>query len=252
MESKKIVLLAVAIVAIGIFALPGTVSLFSGQHTWYDLSAGANDVPCEKCHGEIEDEMMSDENGAHRNLTCAMCHRTCFNMTYNPSTGKYEKSPGFTYASGKGNGSTAGKEAHAAATIECMDCHGMDHAYGYWSHYGYEEYESPGCEACHDGFSILEITAGGFGMTDYPDDTGERAAHRKFVNDSIDEPLMEGSNEACIACHTRIGVNITWTKKVYLDFTASEDAAGNWTIPSFTAGGENVTQVNTSNAWTNP
>jgi hypothetical protein len=252
-KAKEIVLLTVAIVAIGIFALPSTVSLFSGQHTWYDLSAGPNDVPCEKCHGDIEDEMISGDNGAHRNLTCAMCHRTCFNMTYNPSTGKYEKSPGFIYASGKGDGSTAGMEAHAAATIECMDCHGFDHVYiptPYWTHWNYEEYND--CNACHHDPWIGEITAGGFGMTDYPDDTGEKAAHRKFVNDSIDEPLMEGANEACIACHTRVGVNITWTKRVYLEFNASEDAAGNWTIPGFTAGGTNITQVNTSNTWTNP
>jgi len=71
------------------------------------------------------------------------------------------------------------------------------------------------------------------------------------VLDAIDEPLMEGANEACLACHTRIGVNITWTKRVHLDFNATEDGAGNWSIPSFTAGGENVTQVNTSNSWTN-
>jgi len=47
-------------------------------------------------------------------------------------------------------------------------------------------------------------------------------------------------------------VNITWTKNVYLEFTAEEDDFGNWTIPGFTAGGENVTQVNSSNEWTNP
>ena len=69
MNSQKIVLLAVAIVAIGIFALPSTVSLFSGQHSWYDLSesvggtSGANNVPCVKCHADIADEMIS--TGAH-------------------------------------------------------------------------------------------------------------------------------------------------------------------------------------------
>jgi len=79
MKSQKIVLGTIAVVAMGIFALPSTVSLFSGQHSWYDLSAETNDVPCDKCHGDIEDEMVSDENGVHRNLTCAMCHRTPFN-----------------------------------------------------------------------------------------------------------------------------------------------------------------------------
>ncbi|RCV62948.1 hypothetical protein C5S53_16305 [Methanophagales archaeon] len=58
MKSRGLALLVVAIDAIGIFALPSSVSLFSGQHTWYDLSnsvggtSGVNNVPCEKCHAE--------------------------------------------------------------------------------------------------------------------------------------------------------------------------------------------------------
>jgi len=47
-------------------------------------------------------------------------------------------------------------------------------------------------------------------------------------------------------------VNITWTKNENLEFTATENGTGTWTIPNFTAGGENVTQVNTANNWTNP
>jgi len=59
-------LLAVAVVATGIFALPSTVSLFRGQHSWYELSADGNNVPCEKCHAGICDEMAS--TGAHVNI----------------------------------------------------------------------------------------------------------------------------------------------------------------------------------------
>ena len=239
MQSKKIALLTVAIVAVGIFALPGTVSLFSGQHSWYYLGDGANEVPCEKCHGEIEDEMQSGENGAHRNLTCAMCHRTMFNN--------------YTYGSGEGDASTPGKEAHAAAVVQCMDCHGVDET-GQYNHGAAPEYED--CYACHINGNYYDdedfIVAGGFNLSGRSWDTGKKAAHRKFVNDSIDEPLMEGANEACIACHTRIGVNITWTKKEYLEFTAFENETGWWTLTKFAAGGKNVTQVNSSNEWTNP
>jgi len=254
-KNGKVALLAVAIVAVGIFALPSTVSLFSGQHTWYDLSAGPNDVPCEKCHAEIEDEMQSGENGAHRNVTCAMCHRTPFTN--------------YAYASGEGDGSTPGKEAHAAATVQCMHCHGIYDDKGPGSHHGSStppEYEE--CGRCHGGHGDWGpsrgepdfISAGGFGIEDPANpghnttdtDTGEKAAHKKFVLDAMNNSLMEGANEACIACHTRIGVNITWTKNEFLDFQASEDAAGNWSIPSFTAGGTNVTQVNSTNEWTNP
>jgi len=247
MESKKIVLLAVAIVAIGIFALPSTVSLFSGQHTWYDLSEDGNNIPCEKCHAEIEDEMMSGDNGVHRDLTCAMCHRTPFT--------------GDTYARGHYDGyaPTPGEEAHAASTVECMDCHGIWRDSGKWNHWSDREYIV--CSRCHAGGQYTDfISAGGFGIEDPMNpgynttatDTGEKAAHKKFVLDAMEDDLMEGANEACIACHTRIGTNITWTKRVYMEFNASEDEAGNWTIQTFAAGGENVTQVNTSNEWTNP
>jgi len=244
MESKKIVLLAVAVVAIGIFALPGTVSLFSGQHSWYDLGGGANDVPCEKCHQDIEDEMQSGDNGAHGNLSC-MCHRTIFtNYSYATVNREVFNPP---------MGTVPGEEAHAASTVECMHCHGIK-GEGAWNHWSYAEYGGR-CDDCHwSGDWTDFISAGGFGFDTTEDDldTGERAAHKKFVLDAMNESLMEGANEACIACHTRIGVNITWTKKVHMDFTAIENETGVWTIPEFTAGGENVTQVNTSNSWTNP
>jgi len=242
---NKMVLMSIAIVAIGIFTLPITVSLFSAQHTWYDLSGGPNDVPCEKCHAEIADEMRSDDNGVHRDLTCAMCHRTIFTN--------------YIYGSGEGSGSTAGKEAHAASTVECMDCHGIYHDGTKWNHWSYPEYGT--CNKCHSGGVYTDfISAGGFGIEDPMNpgynttdtDTGTKAAHKKFVLDAMNETLMEGANEACIACHTRIGVDITWTKKENLGFTATENETGTWTIQSFAAGGENVTQVNTANNWTNP
>jgi len=48
----------------------------------------------------------------------------------------------------------------------------------------------------------------------------------------------------------QVGMNITWTKNKNLESHASEDETGVWTIPSFAAGGSDVTYVNTSNAWT--
>ena len=255
MDSKRIALLTVAIVAIGIFALPGTVSLFSGQHSWYDLGAsiegasGRNNVPCEKCHQDIADEMISGENGVHRDLTCAMCHRAPFT--------------GYTYARGHYNiestnyDSTPGEEAHAASAIACMDCHGSkdgdhtsDREYVGWC---YQTCHKSGTGAYVPGTGYKpDFIAGWFGLTPFNSDNGNEATHKKFVLDAMNESLMEGANEACIACHTKIGVNITWTKNEYMEFTAIDDGTGNWTIPNFTAGGENVTHVNSSNEWTNP
>ena len=80
MNNRRLLLLAIAIVAVGVFALPGTVSLFSGQHRWYNLSTGTNDVPCEKCHADVAEEMNAlagphtGETGYER-LKCGYCHR---------------------------------------------------------------------------------------------------------------------------------------------------------------------------------
>jgi hypothetical protein len=110
---------------------------FAGQHNWYDLEAsiegvsGRNNVPCEKCHQDIGDEMESGGNGVDRDLSCAMYHRAPFT--------------GYTYVRGHYNigatiyDSTPGEEAHAASAIACMDCHRSkdgdhtsDREYGRW------------------------------------------------------------------------------------------------------------------------
>jgi hypothetical protein len=226
MKSKGTALLAVAIVAIGIFALPSSVSLFSGQHTWYVLSGSGNDVPCEKCHAEIKDEMISPDNGVHKTVKCEGCHRTDARVGYALDD------KGSVYP---------GQGAHAASTQECMICHGG----GNFTH----NYVNLVCGDCH-GVPFVAPRAGGFGLTTDVADTGEKAAHLPFVDDSIDEPLMKGANEACISCHTRIGVNITWTKNKNLEFDASEDETGVWTIPSFAAGGSDVVPINSTNEWT--
>jgi len=48
--------MGIAVVAVGLFALPSTVSLFSGQHRWYNISGTGNEIPCIKCHADIYDE----------------------------------------------------------------------------------------------------------------------------------------------------------------------------------------------------
>jgi hypothetical protein len=171
-----------------------------------------------------------------------MCHRTCFNN--------------YTYGSGQGGGSTPGKEAHAAAVVECMDCHAVRET-GQYDHAHWPEYmpDPDACYKCHIDNSYYGdgdfIVAGGFNLTNRTWDTGERAAHMDFVLDSINDSLMEGANEACIACHTRIGVNITWRKSTTLHFDASETHNGTWLIDVFTVHGYNYTNSTYPNNWTN-
>ncbi|RLI85995.1 MAG: hypothetical protein DRP01_05120 [Archaeoglobales archaeon] len=43
--------------ALGMFVLPSTLSLFSGQHFWYNTKQNGSNVPCEKCHADVMDKM---------------------------------------------------------------------------------------------------------------------------------------------------------------------------------------------------
>jgi nitrate/TMAO reductase-like tetraheme cytochrome c subunit len=245
MNKKRIVLLTMVVAALGIVALPSTISLFSGQHTWYDVSyvdfTSHTTVPCKKCHADVYEEMAthigphteSGIPGLRVPMYCEDCHRVFYNYS---AGGTYPK---YTYARGLGASSTPGKEAHAASTVECMDCHGlvgnMDHMANPMS-LPYS-YGSP-CERCHYGGLVgpeYAFVAGGFNLTkragnidswkfDPAEDTGEHAAHMQFVLDAMENDLMEGANEACIGCHTSIPVKITWTHANNLEFNASYDS----------------------------
>jgi hypothetical protein len=246
MKSKEMALLVIAVAAIGIFALPSTVSLFAGQHTWYDLGAKGNDVPCEKCHADIADEL--GISGPHKNMSCWYCHRTG-NLT------------GYTYASGDGTASTPGQEVHAASTVECMECHeGFGIGYPdlssctkcHWTPtpaHPTEWFDEP-CGNCHVEYtgethftSVLE--AGGFNLTINQNDTGSAAAHKAFVDDAINNSdIMGGANEACIACHTMIAVKINWTHARSMEFNVSigdpmktDVGVHNWTMANWAVNG---------------
>lgn len=76
---KKFGIALVALIGIGIFALPSTIALFAGQHSFYNIDATGNQVPCVKCHGDVRAELNSNSNGVspgpHKNFQCEYCHR---------------------------------------------------------------------------------------------------------------------------------------------------------------------------------
>lgn len=106
-----------------------------------------------------------------------------------------------------------GGQFHAAAAPACLDCHG----------------------GTGPGLSALEII------------TGSEEVHKAFANESNISKLLKGANEACISCHTHIGVNITWTKATTIEFDSKEvvlsDGSHYWNITQFNATGVNVTKT---------
>jgi hypothetical protein len=176
MNNLKKVFAIMAIVFVGIIALPYTASLFAGQHCWYDLVAEGNRVPCVKCHADIADELQA--GGHHKTLSsdnineaCEACHRG--NST-------------ITDASGDGNSALPGKEAHAASAIHCGYCH-------------FNSSNPTGAPV-----------AGGFGQSDLPTDTGANASHYSFVVRSRASNLLPNASDSCVACHTTLNVIINF------------------------------------------
>jgi hypothetical protein len=82
--NTKFTLAIIALIGIGVFALPSTMSLFAGQHSFYNIDATGNQIPCTKCHGDVKSELTSNANtvgngpltaGPHAAFKCEYCHR---------------------------------------------------------------------------------------------------------------------------------------------------------------------------------
>ena len=267
-KKLKIAFAIIAVISAIIIAMPNTISLFGGQHGWYGLGPVGSDVPCEKCHGDIVAEMEfglgphMGETGFGR-MECEHCHRVSEFTNY-------------TFANGTGDDSSSGVETHSAATITCMDCHGfyvsgvvegngvihnfprntanlncICHQPGgsvYPPHA--DEYPREDCVKCHGGpgsipsyFTYNYIPgASGFGLTDdNVNDTGSKAAHKNFVlgSDDNNSTLMEGTNEACVACHTNVTIGITYNTSHRYEIELNKTC--DWEVGDFLEG--NYTEV---------
>ncbi|MFZ3384092.1 MAG: hypothetical protein WA144_09220 [Candidatus Methanoperedens sp.] len=107
--SNKLILIGIAIAAVGLVALPQTLALFAGQHNFYDnIGTGAAAIPCEKCHADVFSELSQpgSVNTVHMGQGCEGCH-----VTTAPNK------------EGLTQGGNSGADFHAAALPLCLDCH---------------------------------------------------------------------------------------------------------------------------------
>lgn len=227
MKSISLVLMSIAVVTVGTFALPATMSLFAGQHYWYNLNAEGNQVPCEKCHADIFEEL--DLSDVHVNFTggtagaadrrdCEACHRA---------------DARFNYSKGDGAGSyTPGTKAHAASVVACMLCHELG-ASNVSTLAGYPA----------TGFNITGLATSEFNYSNGTY-TGEYEAHNAFIARAIDNTTLQDSNEACVTCHTHVAVKINWTHARSLEFDigigtpmTTDVGVHNWTLSNWAVNG---------------
>lgn len=204
--NSKVILLSFAVVAVGLFALPSTMSLFSGQHTWYN---GSN-VDCKKCHQDIYDEITSPENIYHEAFqtsygdACGRCHTTSkSSSSVNITKGQWTKSgaPGINFT------------AHAAVTVECLACHGVPRTSAYYNKTAADLMLSDS-EAHRDFFweSVSDKEVGNINQTSLRAQVPQTPLWYTTANQTVIK--LKGTNTACVGCHTHTRVNITWKRSV--------------------------------------
>jgi hypothetical protein len=197
--NSKIILLSIAVITTGLFAMPSTLSLFAGQHNF----VGPDQIQCKKCHQDIYDAIQ--QNYFHNNLgntslawndasntnalgQCVGCHRvsdTYTNVTGIPAslTGYFNQTP-----SGLGYGNT-----HTmVVTLECVQCH----------------------TAVPSAFADINET------------------HNPYYSEAYNSTTipLKGANEACIGCHTHTVVTLNWTRPTGYDVAITENSSHKYTL----------------------
>ncbi|HID43516.1 MAG TPA: hypothetical protein EYP30_07065 [Archaeoglobaceae archaeon] len=179
MRVGHLVILTITLMSMGMVVLPSAVSLFAGEHYFYNIDEGYGSK-CIKCHADIYEELKNSANHSRVDGSngfsgeeCTACHRSNTSVTY---------------ASGETN--SPGKEAHAATITNCGYCHFNSS----------NPFNAP--------------VAGGFGQSDLPDDTGVNESHYKFVTESRSSDLLLNESESCIACHTTCEVRFNFNVSV--------------------------------------
>jgi hypothetical protein len=188
---SKFTLMIIGTIAIGLFALPGVISTFSGSHEY----VAPENVECQKCHPDVYAELTSSESDhTHANanwtvkqaLDCNECH----------TVGEIGGSPG---------------AGHAARLVDCAICHdktlfeSTGESYADWGHDLSAEY-GMACKDCHmmgeNGYE------GDLGAV-YDEITNDTAAHYNFYTNSVNDTTLLGGTESCVGCHTHVEFNFT-------------------------------------------
>ena len=210
MRGSQVLILAIAIIAIGLFILPSTLSMFVGQHEWFSVKNPDDMVLlCAKCHQPEVDEWQRniDNGGAHATFDtnyedtsgCTICHQ--INETILEDYNLYNITSLYGYEFedftqfGFDNETAAGdfiwrnqSTPHAAIKVDCADCH-------------------------YNATKQLEN----------PD-----SAHSDFYNQSTANAT---DSAACIGCHTMTDMDISWLKFGGLNINASINKSTNlWEI----------------------
>ena len=88
-SDMKLVWVLLALAGISIWLIPNTLSIFSGGHSFYNIDPVGSQVPCSKCHGDID--LQIHTGFIHNNFTCSDCHRVQKGVQYASGDNAYER-----------------------------------------------------------------------------------------------------------------------------------------------------------------
>lgn len=227
--NSKILILSFAVVAVGLFALPSTMSLFAGQHTWYNTE----DIKCQKCHQDIYDELtgLSAYHGgfeASYGNACARCHVSPNATNFNRTGANLSKGAWIAYKS-KSNAISGQVNftAHAAITVECLACHGTSNV----TSSSNSPLKLMGDQEAHKVFYFASVSSKAVGDVNYSSLKAAgiiTGAPQWYDTGSPNQTVVQlkGTNAACIGCHTHATVNITWNRAIGYEMSANVTNAG--------------------------
>ncbi len=217
MKGNQIILLAFAVIAIGLFVLPNTMSMFVGQHRWFSVRTASQQYDmCERCHFAEVGEWKAN-TGAHAAYKAyytstaggghdpgCFCHQvnltrltdfyinttnvSSYGYVFFNQSGNVNNTPS-SWANAWRNKTTP----HAATTIFCVDCH-------------------------------VNATA---------QLTNTNEAHNDFFLQTRNVSLNPAvtNNTPCMACHTMVGLNVTMNRlHGGLIINATHSANYTWTV----------------------
>ncbi len=201
--NSKILLLSVAVISVGLFAMPSTLSLFAGQHSF----VAADNVTCKKCHADIYDTIQTGDmhkslgdngatawnSGSNNNAlgVCVGCHRvsdtyTNVSVPLGSLTGYFNQTP-----ANLGFGST-----HTmVVTLECVQCH--------------------------------TAVPGAFND---PNETHNPYYGQAYNSSNNSIIPLKGANAACVGCHTHTVVSLNWTRPTGYNVDINESTTGKFNL----------------------
>ncbi len=202
-----VALIATAITAIFLLYSPHTATLFVGTHSTYNFSTnpvtGVINITtpngqteyCKLCHYHIWEELYSNPNSPHYDLSCETCHR--FNGT------------GVRFAVINST-PHPGIQAHAAYVPSCLDCHGGN---GRWvvNRFGVKVHAPP-APAFNDTVTVNHHNVTVISSIPY------FAAHRALV---VYFENKGDENLACLLCHTNISKHMVFSYQYALSYNLS-------------------------------